>query len=127
MLPAQNKGSYKIAVIGLVHTHVLGHLPDMVRGKSAKLVGISEPDTQLAAMVKHEVESRSKVTIPENLFYTDYTKMLDETKPDIVWAFVENNRHLEIAKVCAPRHINLIFEKPLASTYADAKAIRKLA
>ena len=24
--------------------------------------------------------------------------MLDETKPDIVWAFVENNRHLEIVE-----------------------------
>ena len=46
--------------------------------------------------------------------------MLDETKPDIVWAFVENNRHLEIVKACAPRKINVIFEKPLASTYQDA-------
>ncbi len=59
--------------------------------------------------------------------YNDYIKMLDERKPDIVWAFVENNRHLEIVKACAPRKINVIFEKPLASTYADAAAIRDLA
>ena len=53
--------------------------------------------------------------------------MLDQTKPDIVWAFVENNRHLEILKECAPRHINVIYEKPLASTYKDALAMADLA
>jgi predicted dehydrogenase len=45
----------------------------------------------------------------------------------VVWAFVENNRHLEIAKVCAERHINIIFEKPLAATYEQAKQIKALA
>ena len=48
-------------------------------------------------------------------------------KPDIVWAFVENNRHLEMAEACATRKINLIFEKPLASTFHDALEIQKLA
>jgi predicted dehydrogenase len=40
---------------------------------------------------------------------------------------VENNRHLEVVEVCAPKKIHVIFEKPLASTYADALAIRRLA
>jgi predicted dehydrogenase len=46
--------------------------------------------------------------------------MLDQAKPAIVWAFVENNRHLEIAQACAPRKIHLMVEKPLASVYKDA-------
>jgi predicted dehydrogenase len=53
--------------------------------------------------------------------------MLDAVKPNIVWAFVENNRHLEIARACLPRKIHLIFEKPLAATLADARAIKQLA
>jgi predicted dehydrogenase len=53
--------------------------------------------------------------------------MLDETKPALVWAFVENNRHLEVARACASRHINLIFEKPLAASYEEAKNIKALA
>jgi predicted dehydrogenase len=53
--------------------------------------------------------------------------MLDEVKPDIVWAFVENNRHLEILQACAPRKIQVMFEKPLASTFAEAQAIDRLA
>jgi predicted dehydrogenase len=48
-------------------------------------------------------------------------------KPDIVWAFNENNKHLAVVELCAPRKIHVIFEKPLASTYKDALAIRALA
>ena len=92
----------------------------MVEGKVAKLVGVSEPNAELVTEAK-------KAGVPDNLFFPDYKKMLDEAKPDIVWAFVENNRHLEIAKACAPRHINLIFEKPLAANYAQAKEIKALA
>lgn len=119
-LAAREPAKYKIAVVGLVHSHVWGHLATMIEGKAATLVGVSEPNQELAA------EAR-KAGVPDNLFFEDYKKMLDQVKPDIVWAFVENNRHLEVAKECAPRHINLIFEKPTASTYAEAKQIQALA
>jgi predicted dehydrogenase len=117
---AQQPSRYKIAVVGLVHSHVWGHLATMVEGKTATLVGISERNPELIAEAK-------KAGVRDELFFPDYRKMLDQTRPDIVWAFVENNRHLEIAAECAPRHINVIFEKPLASTYADAKQIQALA
>ena len=111
---------YKIAVIGMVHSHVWGHLDKMIKGQPAKLVGIAETIPDLVAEGK-------KRGVPEQLFYSDYKKMLDETKPDIVWAFVENNRHLEIAQACAPRGIHILFEKPLASSYKEAATIRDLA
>ncbi|MBV8820210.1 MAG: Gfo/Idh/MocA family oxidoreductase [Acidobacteriaceae bacterium] len=119
-LAAREQGKYTIAVIGLVHAHVWGHLKTMVDGKTATLVGVSESNPELVSEAK-------KAGVPDNLFFGDYKEMLDKVKPDIVWAFVENNRHLEIAKQCAPRHINLIFEKPTASTYAEAKQIEALA
>ncbi len=111
---------YKIAVIGLVHSHAWGHLPKMVAGKPASLVGVAETNPELVA------EAR-KIGVADNLIYSDYNKMLDEKKPDIVWAFVENNRHLEIAKAVAPRKIHLMYEKPLASSYKDALTIQALA
>lgn len=116
----QATSHHRIAVVGLVHSHVWGHLATMVQGQQATLVGVSEPNPELVAEAK-------KAGVRDDLFFPDYRKMLDEAKPDIVWAFVENNRHLEIAKECAPRHINLIFEKPLASSYQDAKQIQALA
>ena len=112
---------YKVAVIGLIHSHEGSYLPRMTRSEQIKLVGIAETIPELVQQAK---ERQGAKDIP---FFDDYRKMLDETKPDFVWAFVENNRHLEILKECAPRHIHVIYEKPLASTYKDALAMADLA
>ena len=118
--PMRAAGEYKMAVIGLVHSHVWGHLGTMLKGEHAKLVGIAETVPDLIA----EAKKRGAADVP---FFSDYHKMLDEARPDFVWAFVENNRHLEIVEACAPKKIHVIFEKPLAATYPDALAIQRLA
>jgi predicted dehydrogenase len=112
---------YKIAVIGLIHSHQSTYVPRMTKSDLVKLVGIAETIPELVNLAK---EREGAKDVP---FFDDYKKMLDQTKPDFVWAFVENNRHLEILKECAPRHIHVIFEKPLASTYKDAQAMAELA
>lgn len=113
--------TYKIAVIGLIHSHEGSYVPRMTRSTQVKLVGIAETIPELVQQAR---ERQGAKDVP---FFDDYRKMLDETKPDFVWAFVENNRHLEILKECAPRHIHVIYEKPLASTYKDALAMAELA
>ena len=40
--PLGAASEYKIAVIGLVHSHVWGHLGPMLKGEHAKLAGITE-------------------------------------------------------------------------------------
>ena len=109
-----------IAVIGLRHSHAWGHLPKMVQGKPAKLVGVSETSQELLDEVK-------KLGVPDKLLFTDYKEMLAKAKPDIVWTFVENDRHREIVEACAARKVHVMLEKPLASTFADALAIRQAA
>ncbi len=118
VLPASAQET--IAVVGLVHSHVWGHLGKMIKGEPAKLVGIAETNPEL-------IEEAKKAGASADLIFSDFKKMLDEKKPTIVWSFVPNNRHLEIVQACAPRKIHVIFEKPLASTYKDALAIRDLA
>jgi predicted dehydrogenase len=112
---------YKVAVIGLIHSHEGSNVPRMTRSDQVKLVGIAESIPDLVNLAK---EKQGAKDVP---FFDDYKKMLDQTKPDFVWAFVENSRHLEILKECAPRHIHVIYEKPLASTYKDALAMADLA
>lgn len=109
-----------IAVIGMVHSHVWGQFGKMVKGEPAKLVGVAETEPML-------IDEAVKRGMSRDLVFSDYRKMIDEKKPLVVWAFVENNRHLEIVEYCAPRKVNVIFEKPLASTYKDAVKIRDLA
>lgn len=119
-MPNSTTSHPTIAIVGLVHSHVWGHLATMLAGEQARLVGIAESIPDLIA----EAKNRGAAQVP---IYADYHAMLDELKPDIVWAFVENNRHLEIAQACAPRKINLIYEKPLAATYREALEIQRLA
>ncbi len=111
---------HTIAIVSMAHGHVWGHLPTMVSGKPARLVGVAESIPDL-------VKEGERLGVPAGLFYSDFVRMLDEKKPEVVWSFAENDRHLEIVKACAPRGIHVIFEKPLASTLADARQIRALA
>src|SRR5512143_3606065 len=85
---------YKMAVVGLVHSHVWGHLQTMLKGDQVQLVGIAEKNPELVAEAKKRGATNVK-------FYDDYKSMLDETKPTFIWAFVENNRHLEIVQAAA--------------------------
>jgi predicted dehydrogenase len=109
-----------IALVGLRHSHTWGHLEAMVKSSPAKLVAIAETEAELVAEAK-------KLTAPDVRYYADYKKMLDEVKPTMVWAFVENNRHHEVVEACGPRKIHVIFEKPLAATAQQAFLIRDLA
>jgi predicted dehydrogenase len=119
-MTASAQTPYRMAVVGLVHAHVWGHLSNMLKSKDVTLVGVAEPNPELQAEAK-------KAGVPDSVIFSDYKKMLDTTKPDLIWSFVENNRHLEIVEFAAPRKINVIFEKPLASTYKDALRIESIA
>ena len=46
--------------------------------------------------------------------YADYTRMLDEVKPDIVFGFLENNRHLCQSRGLPPQGLirGLMFSAP---------------
>ncbi len=109
-----------IAFVGLRHGHCWRQLENVkTQAHAIELVGIAESIPSLIA--------EAKALHPDQYFTDDYKKLTKERKPDIVWAFVENNRHLEILEHMAPLGIHVIFEKPLASTFADAKRMRQLA
>lgn len=110
----------RLAVIGLDHDHVWGLLADIAKEPDASLVAIADPHPELVAKAKARVPAGVK-------FYDDYVKMLDEVKPDAAIVTTENDRHLEILRQCAQRHIHYSTEKPLASTAADAREMERLA
>src|SRR6266404_682432 len=110
----------RLAVIGLDHDHVWSLLKDIAGEPSAELVAIAESD---AALV-----SRAQKTVPASVkFYADYVAMLDEAKPEAVIVTTSNDRHLEILRQCAKRHIHYSVEKPMATNAADAREMERLA
>ena len=110
----------KLAIIGLDHDHVWGLLKDLAGEPNAELIAIADDHQPLVDQAKTKVPPTVK-------FYSDYIKMLDEMKPDGVIVTTENDRHLEILRECAKRHIHYSTEKPMATTAADAREMEKLA
>ncbi len=55
--------------------------------------------------------------------YTDYKELIEEEKPDLVAIATESGKHAEIALDCIEAGCNVIIEKPIALSIADADAI----
>ncbi len=59
--------------------------------------------------------------------YYDYREMLEKEKPELVAIATESGKHAAIALDCIEAGCNLIIEKPIALSIADADAIIKSA
>lgn len=116
---AGDEARFRLAVVGLTHSHAWGHLRRIPAMPGVELVGIADPNADL-----RESAAKEAPGVP---LYADYGKLLDEKKPEGVFAFVENDRHLEVTKACAARGIHVIFEKPMAASYDEAKQMLALA
>ncbi len=110
----------RLAIIGLDHDHVWGLLRDLAGEPNAELVAIADAHQALVDQARAQVPPTVK-------FYSDYVEMLDEMKPDGVIVTTENDRHLEILRECAKRHIHYSTEKPMATNAADAREMERLA
>jgi predicted dehydrogenase len=119
-LPSAETTQVRIAIVGLNHDHVWGILKDIAGEKDAQLVAIEESDSALVTRAKSRVPASVK-------FFDDFVKMLDDVKPDAVIATTSNDRHLEILRECARRHIHFSTEKPMATNAADAREMARLA
>jgi predicted dehydrogenase len=118
--PSPPESKTRVAIVGLDHDHVWGLLKYLEAEPDAELVAIAEPQPVLVNEAKSRVPSSVK-------FYSAYVPMLDEAKPDAVIVTTSNDRHLEILRECAKRHIHYSVEKPMATNAADAREMEKLA
>jgi predicted dehydrogenase len=110
----------RLAIVGLDHDHVWELLRYISKEADAELVAIAESQPALATEAKSKVPNSVK-------FYADYVAMLDDAKPDAVIVTTANDRHLEILRDCAKRHIHYSVEKPMATNAADAREMERLA
>ena len=111
----------RYAIAGLTHGHVYWALERIGKGKTdAVLVGIYEPDKELARKIADQYKLKS------GLFYTDLAQMLDEVKPEAVTAFGSIYEHMQVVEACAPRGIHVMVEKPLATNTVHAARMKEL-
>ncbi len=114
-----NNKPLRIAIARIRHDHVGWILsrkkPDVV------IAGIYEPNNDLAQRYA------KKYGFSKDLIYDELNKMLDAVKPDAVVAFGSIYEHLAVVEACAPRHIDVMVEKPLAATWQQALKMDSLA
>lgn len=78
------------------------------------------PEKMEALLAKHELEKDETIRR-----FTDYKEMIAEVKPELVSIATESGNHAEIALFCIDNGVNLIIEKPMAMSIADADEIIK--
>lgn len=110
----------RVAIVGLVHGHVSGLLDQLSKHTEVQLVGISDPDASLRE------KYAAKYHLDEALFFPTEAAMLDATHPQAVLVYTAIAGHRAAIEEAAQRHIAAMVEKPLATTLADAVAIRQV-
>src|SRR6202000_2378672 len=119
-LSVKAQSTLRVGVAGLNHDHIYNILNDYKKGR-VNLVGIAEPN-------KHLWEKFGKqFHIPDSIFFTDLKTMVAKRKPGIVLGYNAVGNHVDVVEVCAPLHIPVMVEKPLAATLVQAKRIEELA
>ncbi len=110
----------RVGVAGLTHDHVHNIMHQYKKGEVI-IAGIAESDPQLIERYKKTYE------LPDSLFFTSLSLLLQHTHPDAVLAYNAIVEHLGVVETCAPLGISVMVEKPLATTVKDAERIAELA
>lgn len=110
-----------VAIIGLVHDHAYGFIPLTRDRKDAQLVGVVEPDHALAMSYAQHFH------LSPDLFYPSLQELLAKTNVDAVAAFTSTLDHRKVVEMCAPLHIDVMMEKPMAVNMSEARGIEAAA
>src|ERR1700722_19423287 len=113
----ENKAPVRVAIVGLVHTHVRGVLPGALTTAVVQVVGIVEPDQTLVAQFARLYQ------INTNLFYASLEELFAKTNVQAVATFTSTFDHRRVVEACASRGIDVMMEKPLAVNMEHARAM----
>lgn len=105
---------WKLAAINFDHFHMGDNLRMAHEHPQVEIVGIC--DAQPARME----DARRNFSIPESLVYTDVSRVLAETEPELVLLCPATADHATAVEEVAPAGVHIIMEKPFAASLAEA-------
>ncbi len=99
----------RVGIAGMTHGHA-GQVYTAIKKAQGDviIVGFAEPNKELALSLL------KKQNLPDSLWFPSLEALIAKTKPEAIAAFNSIYEHLEVVKVCAPKGIHVIVEKPLA-------------
>ncbi len=107
----------RVAVIG-VGSMGFNHLRVYSELENVQVVGISDVSTERLETLK------SRYQVPA---YSDYRKMIENEKPDAVSITVPTSEHEQVAAFALRAGVNVLVEKPIASTVEEGRRLIDLA
>jgi predicted dehydrogenase len=111
----------RVAIVRLTHDHVYGLLGRPRDLGDVQIVGVFEPNRELA-------ERRAREhNLDTGICYDDLPRMLDETRPEAACLFGSILEHRDDALACIERGVHVMVEKPLAVSLADARVMAEAA
>jgi predicted dehydrogenase len=117
----EEKPPVHLAIIGLSHDHAYGFLPLLKDRKDVVLVGIVETNTDLIQRYGRRFH------LAPSLFFPSIEAMLAKTNVQAAAAFGSVFEHQQVVEECAPHHIDVMMEKPMAVNMKHARAIEAAA
>ena len=111
----------KLGIVGLEHGHVTGFLRRGLNRPDVKIVGVAEPNAEIAARYVKQFQ------LDPAIMYKSLEEMLDKAKPDAVATMTSTFDHKRVVEVCATRGVHVMMEKPLAVSNEHAHAIAEAA
>lgn len=112
---------FRVAIVGLVHGHVAGFLGPALKRSDIQIVGIAEPDQQLARRYANEFN------LNPQWLYSDVDQMLTKAQPQAVLVYTDTRDHRRVVEAAARHRIPVMMEKPLAVSVEDSLAIHRAA
>jgi predicted dehydrogenase len=119
--PSETHAPLRVGIVGLVHGHVQGFLQQSLHNPEIEIVGITEPDRQLAS------EYATRYGFDRNLLFPDLEQMLAHVHPQAMLVYTNTYDHRRVVEICARHGVHVMMEKPLAVSFDDALAIEKAA
>jgi predicted dehydrogenase len=111
------KPPVRLAIIGLVHDHAGGFIPQLAGRPDIQLVGIVEADHALATRYA------AGLHLDAGLFHDTLDDLLARTNVQAVVLFTSAFDHQRMVELCAPHGLAIMMEKPLAVNMEAARAI----
>ena len=118
---AQTDQPVRVVIVGLEHGHVDGFLHAFPRQHDAELVGIVDADPALRAKAEQNFH------LDHSLFYSNLDEAIAARHPQALLVYTSIGEHRRIIEAAAQHGLDVMVEKPLTLSVADALAIRKAA
>ena len=107
----------RLGIAGLEHGHVTGFLRRGLNRPDVKIVGIAEPNAEVAARYVKQFQ------LDPAIVYSSLEQMLEKAKPEAVATMTNTFDHKRVVELCAARGVHVMMEKPLAVSNEHARAM----